>query len=141
MKTLDRSAILVGYCWVCNGTCKDPNAWESPCPKCSGTGKMDYCYVCGKEMPCKGRAPVALGDFPCQREGRSDKREYAEIVAPFGGVSEPPDPAGLAPKYQDCKVPFFDALTELAREEWTSYGDSKFLEALEALPPKEEGGA
>lgn len=141
MKPFGRSEILVGYCWVCNGTCKDPNNRESACSKCSGTGKMDYCYVCGKEMPCKGRAPVALGSFPCLREGRSDKREYAEIAATFGGASKSPDPAGLAPKYQDSKVPFFDAMSEQAREEWASYENSKFLEALAALPRKEEGGA
>ena len=68
------------------GTGRDPKNRKRLCPHCSGTGRAEYCYVCGEKMRCNGRDPKRLDGFmgdppPCLRRGRSDRRTYYEIIA------------------------------------------------------------
>ena len=69
------------------GTGRDPKNRKRPCPHCSGTGRAQYCYVCGEKMLCGGREQpdpnvmyfTGFEPGPCHREGRSDRRTYEEI--------------------------------------------------------------
>jgi len=68
---------LVSHCWKCFGKGNDPENTSWACPECDGTGKLTYCYTCGKVMPCGARKDDAS---PCLRRGCSDTRTYEEIV-------------------------------------------------------------
>ena len=69
------------------GTGRDPKNRKRTCPHCSGSGKAQYCYVCGEKMLCGGREQpdpnvmyfMGFEPGPCLRGGRSDRRTYQEI--------------------------------------------------------------
>ena len=75
------------------GTGRDPKNRKRPCPHCSGTGRAQYCYVCGEKMLCGGREQpdpnvmyvMGFEPGPCLRAGRNTQPMYGGPESVMGG--------------------------------------------------------